>query len=129
MHLSVKIVQGYMMASEPCLTRALHSPPCRPATVASAPSTSGVAPGQQAGSLLLSGGAFVLPHPDKMAKGGEDWFFISDSKRAMGVADGVGGWVSKEAHAIRRGHGHHGLGSGVGWFVAASRPPFQCGAC
>jgi hypothetical protein len=40
------------------------------------------------------GGAYVLPHPEKMGKGGEDWFFVSDTMRALGVADGVGGWVS-----------------------------------
>lgn len=34
-----------------------------------------------------------MPHPDKMAKGGEDWYFISPSQRAVGVADGVGGWA------------------------------------
>ncbi len=44
--------------------------------------------------LVLVTGAYVLPHPEKMAKGGEDWFFVSESMRAMGVADGVGGWVS-----------------------------------
>ena len=43
--------------------------------------------------LLLDSGAFVLPHPDKVAKGGEDWLFISTSQRAIGIADGVGGWA------------------------------------
>lgn len=49
--------------------------------------------------LVLVAGAFVLPHPDKMAKGGEDWFFVSDTMRAIGVADGVGGWVSDGRHS------------------------------
>lgn len=43
---------------------------------------------------VLIAGAYVLPHPEKMAKGGEDWFFVSDTLKACGVADGVGGWVS-----------------------------------
>lgn len=43
--------------------------------------------------LVLDTGAFVLPHPDKVAKGGEDWYFLAPSKRAMGIADGVGSWV------------------------------------
>jgi protein phosphatase PTC7 len=43
--------------------------------------------------LLLDSGAFVLPHPDKVFKGGEDWFFVSSSCRAIGIADGVGGWA------------------------------------
>lgn len=35
----------------------------------------------------------VLPHPDKVATGGEDAFFVSShGQGAFGVADGVGGW-------------------------------------
>lgn len=45
--------------------------------------------------LLLYTGAFALPHPSKAAKGGEDSYFVSKSHRAVGVADGVGGWVSE----------------------------------
>ncbi|KAA8495707.1 putative protein phosphatase 2C 80 [Porphyridium purpureum] len=37
-------------------------------------------------------GAFMIPHPDKRDKGGEDAFFLSDF--SMGVFDGVGGWAS-----------------------------------
>jgi hypothetical protein len=33
-----------------------------------------------------------IPHPAKVAKGGEDAFFILED-RALGVADGVGGWT------------------------------------
>ena len=43
--------------------------------------------------LHFSSGVFVLPHPEKMLKGGEDWYFMSNCQRAIGVADGVGGWV------------------------------------
>ena len=43
--------------------------------------------------LLLSAGLFVMPHPDKVEKGGEDAYFIACSKRAIGVADGVGSWA------------------------------------
>ncbi|KAG2492655.1 hypothetical protein HYH03_009070 [Edaphochlamys debaryana] len=60
-------------------------------------------PSSSAG-LVLSSGAFVLPHPDKMQKGGEDWYFIANSRRAVGVADGVGGWseVGVDAGAYAR---------------------------
>ncbi|KAG2437570.1 hypothetical protein HYH02_011212 [Chlamydomonas schloesseri] len=56
------------------------------------------------GGLLLTSGAFVLPHPDKVAKGGEDWYFIAANHRAVGVADGVGGWseVGVDAGAYAR---------------------------
>lgn len=59
--------------------------------------------------LFLSGGAFVLPHPEKMAKGGEDWYFIAANCRAIGVADGVGGWaeVGVDAGAYARGIMNH----------------------
>ncbi len=50
-------------------------------------------PARSAAAFLLSSGAYVLPHPDKVAKGGEDWYFIANNRRAVGVADGVGGWV------------------------------------
>lgn len=33
-----------------------------------------------------------IPHPAKVAKGGEDAYFLSDDLKAIGVADGVGGW-------------------------------------
>ncbi|PNW81687.1 hypothetical protein CHLRE_06g256300v5 [Chlamydomonas reinhardtii] len=56
------------------------------------------------GPMLLASGAFVLPHPDKVAKGGEDWYFIAANHRAVGVADGVGGWseVGVDAGAYAR---------------------------
>lgn len=46
--------------------------------------------------LALVSGAYVLPHPDKVAKGGEDWYFIANNQRVIGIADGVGGWVSEQ---------------------------------
>lgn len=48
----------------------------------------------QAASVALSlrAGACTLPHPDKLATGGEDAYFISEDAKVMGVADGVGGW-------------------------------------
>jgi protein phosphatase PTC7 len=36
----------------------------------------------------------MIPHPDKAAKGGEDYYFIADDGRTVGVADGVGGWAN-----------------------------------
>ena len=36
-------------------------------------------------------GSYMIPHPDKKDKGGEDAFYADD--RVLSVADGVGGWV------------------------------------
>ncbi|KAL6058227.1 Protein phosphatase [Balamuthia mandrillaris] len=33
--------------------------------------------------------AYNLPHPDKAQKGGEDAYYISDTEKSLGVADGV----------------------------------------
>jgi len=37
-------------------------------------------------------GVFFRPHPEKVIKGGEDAYAISENKKFMVVADGVGGW-------------------------------------
>ncbi|KAJ7561700.1 hypothetical protein O6H91_03G038200 [Diphasiastrum complanatum] len=42
--------------------------------------------------LQLSSGAAMLPHPNKVATGGEDAFFIEGSSW-VGIADGVGAWT------------------------------------
>ncbi|WOK93103.1 putative protein phosphatase 2C 80 [Canna indica] len=42
--------------------------------------------------LKLLSGSCYLPHPDKEETGGDDAHFIWD-ERAIGVADGVGGWA------------------------------------
>ena len=36
------------------------------------------------------------PHFEKRYKGGEDGFVVSSNKRLIGVADGVGGWITKD---------------------------------
>lgn len=41
----------------------------------------------------LNVGVSSVPHPAKIAKGGEDAYFLSGDMRAIGVADGVGGWA------------------------------------
>ncbi|CAM6050192.1 unnamed protein product [Sphagnum compactum] len=42
-------------------------------------------------------GASVIPHPDKVEKGGEDAYFISDyGGGVLGVADGVSGWAAED---------------------------------
>jgi len=48
--------------------------------------------------LRFSAGATMLPHPDKVHKGGEDSYFIAENEESsgisgVGVADGVGGWA------------------------------------
>lgn len=35
----------------------------------------------------------MIPHPAKADKGGEDAYFVCESGRCLGVADGVGGWA------------------------------------
>lgn len=44
-------------------------------------------------SLKLLSGSCSLPHPEKEETGGEDAHFICSDKKAIGVADGVGGWA------------------------------------
>ncbi|KAJ6846920.1 putative protein phosphatase 2C 55 [Iris pallida] len=46
-------------------------------------------------TLKLLSGSFYLPHPDKVATGGEDAHFICTEEQAIGVADGVGGWADQ----------------------------------
>jgi serine/threonine protein phosphatase PrpC len=44
-------------------------------------------------------GASVIPHPDKVEKGGEDAYFISDyGGGVLGVADGVSGWAAEDVN-------------------------------
>jgi len=40
----------------------------------------------------MSVGMSCIPHPAKVAKGGEDAYFLSDDMKIIGIADGVGGW-------------------------------------
>lgn len=40
----------------------------------------------------MSVGVSSIPHPAKIAKGGEDAYFLSTDMKVIGVADGVGGW-------------------------------------
>ena len=42
-------------------------------------------------ALSMSIGAWALPHPEKLKRGGEDAHFVG--REAAGVADGVGGWA------------------------------------
>jgi protein phosphatase PTC7 len=46
------------------------------------------------GRLFLVASAFMIPHPEKAYRGGEDSYFISQKHNVIGVADGVGGWAS-----------------------------------
>ncbi|XP_059298066.1 probable protein phosphatase 2C 1 [Lycium ferocissimum] len=44
----------------------------------------------------LSVGTHLIPHPNKVEKGGEDAFFVSSNHgEVIGVADGVSGWAEK----------------------------------
>lgn len=43
--------------------------------------------------LNLLSGSYYLPHPAKEKTGGEDAHFICADEQAIGVADGVGGWI------------------------------------
>ncbi|KAK4717655.1 hypothetical protein R3W88_015993 [Solanum pinnatisectum] len=46
--------------------------------------------------MSLSVGMYLIPHPNKVEKGGEDAFFVSsDNGEVIVVADGVSGWAEK----------------------------------
>jgi protein phosphatase PTC7 len=46
--------------------------------------------------LAFAVGANVTPHPAKVAKGGEDAYFVSNfGGGVLGIADGVGGWAEQ----------------------------------
>jgi protein phosphatase PTC7 len=46
--------------------------------------------------FAFKAGVKVIPHPDKVAKGGEDAYFISSyNGGVLGVADGVSGWAEE----------------------------------
>lgn len=46
--------------------------------------------------MSLSVGMYLIPHPNKVEKGGEDAFFVSsDDGEVIVVADGVSGWAEK----------------------------------
>ncbi|KAH0747926.1 hypothetical protein KY290_027158 [Solanum tuberosum] len=46
--------------------------------------------------MSLSVGMYLIPHPNKVEKGGEDAFFVSsDDGEVLVVADGVSGWAEK----------------------------------
>jgi len=74
-------------------TYKLHSPnwktltPLRGGFAAFASSTSPPSP-----TLKFPSQVGFLPHPAKVAKGGEDAYFIGTDGNSFGVADGVGGW-------------------------------------
>ena len=55
-------------------------------------------------SCKLVSGFCLLPHPEKVATGGEDACFIGSDGLSVGVADGVGGWadVGVDAGAYAR---------------------------
>lgn len=49
------------------------------------------------GSLRLSFVASCRPHPNKVARGGEDGYFACPDSSSFGIADGVGGWAETGA--------------------------------
>ncbi|KAI3450286.1 hypothetical protein Pfo_006951 [Paulownia fortunei] len=56
------------------------------------------APPSEAG-VCLSVGTHLIPHPDKVEKGGEDAFFVSShGGGVIAVADGVSGWAEKDVN-------------------------------
>jgi len=44
------------------------------------------------GDFKLESQIYMIPHPSKVDKGGEDAFFETSDSKSIGVADGVGGW-------------------------------------
>lgn len=75
-----------------------------PPVQASTQGQNAMAPQQQQGETIVRSFAANIPHPAKMATGGEDAHFFTDY--AFGVADGVGGWT---AHGIDAGEYARGL--------------------
>jgi len=59
-----------------------------PSTTNNFPKTTGE---RRKPSSCIRANVWLIPHPDKVDKGGEDSFFISADGLAIGVADGVGG--------------------------------------
>ncbi|KAK4363707.1 hypothetical protein RND71_018948 [Anisodus tanguticus] len=56
--------------------------------------SSDTAPTRQ--EVSLSVGTYLIPHPNKVEKGGEDAFFVSSNNgEVIAVADGVSGWAEK----------------------------------
>jgi hypothetical protein len=53
---------------------------------------------------LLETGVCLIPHPDKVGKGGEDAMFATPS--IVGLADGVGGWSQMGAVVRREAFAH-----------------------
>ncbi|CAM9209073.1 unnamed protein product [Laminaria digitata] len=49
--------------------------------------------GLNAHTLTLDVGSCMIPHPEKVARGGEDAYFVLEND--LGVFDGVGGWGAK----------------------------------
>jgi protein phosphatase PTC7 len=60
---------------------------------------------------------YVLPHPEKAYRGGEDAYAVSACKRVLAVADGVGGW---EHYGVDPSHYSRRLMNGLAELVAAS---------
>ncbi|XP_057789796.1 probable protein phosphatase 2C 1 isoform X2 [Salvia miltiorrhiza] len=53
----------------------------------------------EAAGVCLSVGTHLIPHPDKVEKGGEDAFFVSSHRGGViAVADGVSGWAEKDVN-------------------------------
>ncbi|KAK6163196.1 hypothetical protein DH2020_000060 [Rehmannia glutinosa] len=66
--------------------------------VCCAPSSISNLVGSEAG-VCLSVGTHLIPHPDKVEKGGEDAFFVSShGGGVIAVADGVSGWAEKDVN-------------------------------
>ncbi|KAL7152224.1 hypothetical protein ABFS83_04G082700 [Erythranthe nasuta] len=55
--------------------------------------------GSSEAGVCLSIGTHLIPHPDKVEKGGEDAFFVSShGGGVIAVADGVSGWAEKDVN-------------------------------
>ena len=53
--------------------------------------TEGSGSGSKRFKYVFDHGTYMIPHPAKAYKGGEDAFYVSDN--VLAVADGVGGWA------------------------------------
>eukprot|EP00798_Chlamydomonas_sp_ICE-L_P015914 gene15914-22048_t len=89
-------MRGGAGPSQPALTSQAGSSPFIGQTSQGFPPSQAKGPRQVAKFKLVSG-SHMIPHADKVAKGGEDaWFTSTAGCGAVGVADGVGGWAEED---------------------------------
>ena len=97
-------LQAVSLLPLPCTARLVLRHHCQsPAQAAPVPAGVRARAAATASAVMLKVGSCSLPHPDKVATGGEDAFFVSSDSRAIGVAGALAlpGPASHPAHPGR----------------------------